>query len=57
MVERKRYGALVPDSFIKDHPVSSCVKTPKSFVSVVEIKSKIQAPDLLCVQLSDLLNT
>ena len=50
MVKRKRYGALAPDSFIKNHPVSSCVKTPKSFVSVIEIKSKIQAPDLLYVQ-------
>lgn len=57
MVYRKKDGALAPDSFIKNHPVSSCVKTPKSFVSVVEIKSKIQAPDLLFVQLSDLLNT
>ncbi len=56
MVNRKRYGALAPDSFIKNHPVSSCVKTPKSFVSVVEIKSKIQAPDLLSVQNFDPLN-
>jgi len=56
MVERKRYGALAPGSFIKNHPVSSCVKTPKSFVSVIEIKSKIQAPDLLSVQNFDPLN-
>jgi len=56
MVNRKRYGALAPDSFIKNHPVSSCVKTPKSFVSVIEIKSKIQAPDLLSVQNFDPLN-
>lgn len=56
MVERKRYGALAPDSFIENHPVSSCVKTPKSFVSVIEIKSKIQAPDLLSVQNFDPLN-
>lgn len=56
MVYRKKDGALAPDSFIKNHPVSSCVKTPKSFVSVVEIKSKIQAPDLLSVQNFEPLN-
>ena len=56
MVNRKRYGALAPDSFINSLSVSSCVKTPSSFVSVIEIKSKIQAPDLLSVQNFDPLN-